>query len=477
MATNRMNGHDAMQRGKKKRGVDVASIPDRQPPNDLQAELGLVGSVILLPHVLDEVSLIVKPEHFYNSDHRTVFGCMLAMHQAGRKVDPTLLVAKLKEEGDWNGLGGAQGPAGYLSGIINAVPNAAHVAYYAEIVREKFTLREIIRASTMAISEAYDDLPPGDVIGNLNRGISIAECDAAAEPELIADIAGRVIDSLHTPVDTTSRAMTGILSLDQMLGPVMAGEMAVIAARTSLGKTSLAQQILVNSAKNGDPSLLVSLEMSEAELGTRELCRRTGIDSRRIRNGTIGHIAAEELLAAQHGMVGLPFYVWAPPRATASEIRAVARRMHARGGLKVMAIDLIGLVLPDKGKSKGNRHEEIRDISGAIKALAKELRIPIFVLAQLNREADGEEPKLSHLRDSGRIEEDADVVILLHKQRFPPNEGGDAVDAEANANGMQSRILIVAKHRNGQVGSITLGWQPVTTTFSDHSSYQTAATF
>lgn len=439
-----------------------SSLPpvERQVPHDLDAEMGVLGSIVLMPSLMDEMAGLLARDEFYYQPHGILFGHLLQLYGANRPIDPALLLDSLKSGGDLEVFGGSA----YLFKVVNSVPNAAHARHYADIVKEKFRLREIIRYTTNALSEAYDDMPSLDIMASLEAKLSLIETPLASEPITIAEAAQQVLDSLGESADTTNKAMTGILSIDEPMGPIMAGETMVVAARTSVGKTSFVQQMMVNAAEHHRTALLVSLEMSDRELGTRELCRITGIDSRRIRNNTLNHVNIQELHTAKTQLDGLPFFLWSPPRATATEIKAVAKKLKATHGLSVLAVDLIGLVAPDREQAKYRREEQIRAISAAFKAMAKELHIPIILLAQLNREADGEEPRLAHLRDSGRIEEDATTVLLLHADKSEP-----PIDTH---NGLFTRIAIIAKHRNGQVGRIKVSWHPQTTTFGDHPNEQ-----
>jgi replicative DNA helicase len=432
----------------------INQLLDRQQPYDKQAEQGVLGSIILMPSLMDELSVVLHKDDFHDPAHQVLFSHFVAIHNSNRPLDAAILVDTLKSAGDLEAAGGLI----YLSEVINAVPNAAHARHYADIVKEKYRLRQIIYHCTAALAEAYDEMPSIDITASLEAKLSVIESPLLSDPITIAEAASQVLDSIHNPADVTNKAMSGILTLDTAMGPIMAGETAVVAARTSMGKTSFVQQMMLHAAEMGRTALLVSLEMSDRELGTRELCRITGIDSRRIRNNELSHQNITELMHAQTQLVGLPFYLWSPPRATCSEIKSVAKKVRAKYGLSVLAVDLIGLVAPDREQAKYRREEQIRAISASFKAMAKELHVPVIILAQLNREADGEEPRLAHLRDSGRIEEDATTVLLLHANKTEPPINADTF----------TRFVIIAKHRNGQVGQVKVSWHPLTTSFGDH---------
>ena len=238
----------------------------------------------------------------------------------------------------------------------------------------------------------------------------------------------------------------------------MPGELGILAARPAMGKTALAMQKALHNARQGRRVLFVSLEMRNRELARRLLCQEAELDSRLLRGRRVDAAARARLQAAHEELAGLPIRLWDPASATLAEIRGVARHMRATGGLYLLIVDYLGLIKPSADSKRLQRHEQVQQTSAGLKELAKELCIPVLALCQLNREADGEEPRLSHLRESGAIEQDADMVLLLHHPEREQSKSGN----------QKKRIayLIIGKHRHGETGRIKLQWHPSETRFS-----------
>ncbi len=440
---------NAKQKQKRDQQQDMTA---RQPPFDLQAEMGVLGSIVLLPRMFAEVDPILKPEDFYDEGHGRIFRAMKAILGSGRPLDPTLLIAELRAAGDYDAVGGSA----YLSKVINAVPNAAHCVYYAEIVASKASIRQVIVECTELLTTAYDgQVEAAELMARADESIAklTSRSSSLAHIVTIADAADELIKSLENEdvVNSVNRAMFGIPTVDEALGPIMPGETCIVAARPSMGKTAFAQGVLRHSALRDRAALLVSLEMTAGEIAGRELSRGTDIDSRIIRRGDVSDREIARLRQAQQGMVGVPFYTWAPASATLQQIRSTVLQAVHKLKVKVVAVDYIGLTSqPDK--SKDSRRDHLAEVSRGLKRLAKECGIPIFVLCQLNREAEGERPNKAMLRECGAIEEDADCILFLHQ------ESKDATDR---------RLLIVDKFRGGGKGDLELKWDGPRTEFSD----------
>jgi replicative DNA helicase len=449
----------------KRSGVNGSDVPlrteliDRQPPFDLQAEAGVIGSVMLLPSIYETVEPILKASDFYDDAHRGIWLHFKALRDARRPIDLNLLIDSLKEGGDFEAVGGAA----YIKKIFDSVPNAAHAVYYAEIVHSKALKRQLIVAATEILRDAYaDDCPAEELVSqweSANAKIGKRSARVIVGPVRLDQVAAEVCDEIENPqkYSTINRAWFGLGSVDNNVGAVMPGEVCIIGARPGNGKTSLLQQIMRHSAEKSRPGIIVSLEMTHHELATRELCRISRIDSRAVREGDLSEGSKQELRQAQQSVVGMPFYMWAPPRATLSSIRSALTNAIANLDIRVAGIDYIGLISADEENRRDNRREILEKISNGIKQLARELQIPIFMLVQLNREADDAEPTLRSIRECGAIEQDADIVVFLH------SAGGNR------------KKFIVAKHRNGWIGEMTLGWIPPTTTFFDPEEEQAQA--
>lgn len=444
-------------------------ILDRQPPCSVQSETCVLGSIILLPNVCDDVALVLRPSDFYDDANRLLYEHMLRMHDAGRKIDVTILVEELKKSGVYEQIGGAS----FVANVASSVPNAAHVEHYANIVREHATRRQLIEVSTDVLQDAYDS-------NSTSR-----ELVSQAEQKVFAILEGQgtqiyssIEDILHEAMDRIDARMkgehaaggiqTGFTELDNLMGGLHSSELIILAARPSMGKTALAMNIAEHAAiKEDEPVLFVSLEMSSIELADRMLCSLARVNGHRLRNGTISQDDRHRLLETCGEISESPLFVDDSPSRTVTEIAAAARRIKRReGGLGLIVVDYLQLIEPDN--SKDPRQEQVAKMARRLKKLARELDVPLLCLSQLNRQAEASKdnrPRLSHLRESGAIEQDADVVMFVHREEYyrSPNEREQfAGQAE----------IIVAKQRNGPVGDIPLLWHKEFTRFVNAATRQ-----
>ncbi len=441
-----------------------AEILDRKLPFDLDAEMGVLGSIILMPDACDEVALIVRADDFYDDAHRRLFGHMQEMHDAGGKIDVTLLVDRLKRGGDFEAIGGAA----YLYKISQSVPNAAHARYYARIVREKSTLRSLINASTEILRDAYDDSrEPKHLLSEAEQKIfAILDNRGSATIASIRDVLHEAMDRIDARMrgeHTMGGVETGFVDLDALTGGMHNSELVILAARPSMGKTAFAMNIAEYVAFHlRVPALFVSLEMSSIELADRMLCSVAKVDGHKLRNGTISHADRLRLVEKAAEISQSPLFVDDSPSRTVSEIAAAARRIKRREGrLGLVVIDYLQLIDPDN--QQDSRQEQVARIARRLKGLAREADVPVLCLAQLNRQAEegkDHHPRLSHLRESGAIEQDADVVMFVHREEYYLR----GADKDQYA-GMAE--IIVAKQRNGPVGDIELRWEKEFTRFQN----------
>jgi replicative DNA helicase len=442
----------------------AADYFDRQPPFDLQAEIGVLGSIVLLPDVLDDVVLILRPDDFYDDAHRKLFTHMLALHEASKKIDPTLLIDRLKTAGEYEGIGGSA----YLSKIINAVPNAAHARYYAEIVRQKSTFRSLIIASTEILRDAYDEAGEApQLLSQAEQKIfAILDARGTSNVQPLKEIVMQAMDRLDARMagtHTTGGCDCGFRELDGKTGGLHNGELVVLAARPSMGKTAFAMNVAENVAHGQNiPVLFVSLEMSSIELADRLLCSVARVNGHRLRNGTVSQDDRLRLVDTASMLAKAPFFVDDSPSRTVTEIAAAARRIKRRqGALGLIIVDYLQLIEPDNPKDP--RQEQVAKIARRLKGLAREMTVPVLCLAQLNRQTEmGKEniPRLSHLRESGAIEQDADVVLFVHREEYY-HRGEDQKQYAGQAQ------IIVAKQRNGPVGEVEMEWLRDFTRFQD----------
>lgn len=437
---------------------------DRTPPFDLQAEIGVLGSIVLLPDVLDDVVMILRPDDFYDDAHRKLFLHMCGLHEANKKIDPTLLIDRLKSAGDFEAVGGSA----YLSKIINAVPNAAHATYYSEIVQQKATFRSLILASTEILRDAYDEA--GDAPQMLSQAeqkiFSILDERSHGKVLPLKEIVMQAMDRLDARMAGTHAAGSvdyGFRELDSKTGGLHQGELVILAARPSMGKTAFAMNVAEHVARDQSASVLfVSLEMSSIELADRLLCSVARVNGHRLRNGTVSQEDRLKLVDTASMLSKAPFFVDDSPSRTVTEIAAAARRIKRRqGSLGLVVIDYLQLIEPDNPKDP--RQEQVAKIARRLKGLARELEVPVMCLAQLNRQTEVSKeniPRLSHLRESGAIEQDADVVLFVHREEYY-HRGDDQKEHEGQAQ------IIVAKQRNGPVGEVDLEWLKDFTRFQD----------
>lgn len=450
---------------RKKQDAGAAEILQREPPFDLEAEMGVIGSILLLPEASDEIASL-KADDFYDDANRRIYHTLREMHDGGQKIDITLLVSRLRTSGDYEKIGGAA----YLAKLSGAVPNAAHVVYYADIVSEKSVYRQLIQSSTEILRDAYEQTS------------TAKELCAQAEQKVFAIMDGRSSQSVRSINDVLHQAMdrmearlrdeyvdggaeTGLKVFDEMTGGLHNGELIILAARPSMGKTALAMNIGEHVAiEQRAPILFVSLEMSGIELADRMLCSLSRVNGHRLRNGTISSDDHYRLIQKANEISQAPLFVDDSPSRTVSEIAAAARRIKRREeGLGLIVIDYLQLIEPDN--SRDPRQEQVAKIARRLKGLARELEVPLLCLSQLNRQAeDGKDhrPKLSHLRESGAIEQDADVVMFVHREEYY-HRGQDRAQYAGQAE------IIIAKQRNGPIGDVPLTWEADFTRFSDRA--------
>lgn len=465
-------------RGKKKREPSAAEILSRQPPFDLDAEMGVIGSILLLPDVCDDIASL-RADDFYDDANRKIYGCMREMHDAGEKIDITLLVARLKKEGDYEKVGGAA----YLAKLSSAVANAAHAAYYAEIVTEKAVYRKLIESGTEILRDAYDQASSAkELVSQAEQKVfSIMDGRSSSAVQSISDVLHQAMDRMEARLrddDVDGTALTGFSNFDEMTGGLHNGELVILAARPSMGKTALAMNIGEYAAiEQRAPVLFVSLEMSGIELADRMLCSLARVNGHRLRNGTITADDRERLIKKANEISQSPLFVDDSPSRTVSEIAAAARRIKRREDqLGLIIIDYLQLIEPDN--SRDPRQEQVAKIARRLKGLARELKVPLLCLSQLNRQAEDSKdhrPKLSHLRESGAIEQDADVVMFVHREEYY-HRGEDRAQYAGQAE------IIIAKQRNGPIGHVDLTWESDYTRFSDraaerHSEFDDYAEF
>jgi len=459
--------------GSKPRKPPVTSeILDRQPPRNLDAEKAVLGSILLLPHICDDVSLAIRPEDFYDDANRVIFEHFLSIISLSRQIDMALVVERLRTAGDYEKIGGAA----YLAEIARSVPTAANAIYYARIVRDKALLRGLINSSTEILRDAYED--GSDPREQLNRAeqkifsiLSEGQTTTVVTAHDLIHEAMVRIEQREKGEHTVAGVDTGFPGVDELTGGLHNGELIIVAARPSMGKTAFALNLAeYASTELKVPTLVCSLEMSAIELADRLLCSSARVDSHRLRNGRATIDERKKLIEAAAVLTQSPLFLDDSPSRTILEIAAVARRLKRAHKLGMVVIDYLQLVEPDNPKD--SRQEQVARIARRLKGMAREVDIPVVCLAQLNRQAEltrDNLPRLSHLRESGAIEQDADVVMFVHREEYymTPEER-EKERQDGNPRGLIGGAqIIISKQRNGPTGEVRLHWKHEFTRFEN----------
>lgn len=440
-------------------GADLLS---RLPPSNHEAECSVLGCILLVNETIDQVLDLLRADQFYDDQNRRIYGTIVEMYERGdRGIDAVTLANELERKGQLEGIGGAA----KLLEIMETVPHAAHVEYYARIVREKWLQRQLIYVCNETLKEAYHS---GDeIIDVLSRAeqrmFQISEQQEANSKLDMRSILMDTWDRINSRRDqegTVSGLHTGFVGLNELTSGYQPSELIILAARPSMGKTAFvcnSTLAVAGIAKSG--VLLFSLEQSKEELAERLLCIHAKVNGHKVRQGDLSEEENHMLLEASSELSQYPVYVDDQAGRTMTQIAAVSRRMKRQHNISLVIIDYLQLIeAEDKNQP---REQQISSITRRLKFLAKDLHIPVIALAQLNRGVEQREdkrPKLSDLRESGAIEQDADIVMFLHRP-----EAYDPEDRPGEA------FVIVAKNRSGPIGDAHLSWIRQQLRFADYS--------
>lgn len=445
---------------------------DRLPPHSIEAEQGVLGCVLLAPN--EGLGTCIEKfkrgsEVFYDLRHQVIFDQLAEMYDAKEPIDLITVQQRLKDKSQLDAVGGIT----YLAALPDCVPSAANLEYYLEIVREKHILRKMIQTCTAAVARVYDH--EGKVDGLLDEVerdvLRISEERVESTSMSMKDLVHRAINTIedyHARQGMLTGIGSGFHDFDKMTSGLHGGEMVVIAARPSMGKTSLVMNIVEHVVLEQKlPVGVFSLEMTAESLVLRMLCSRSRVNMRNIRDGFLAERDFPKLTGAAGKMATAPLYIDDTAGLSILQLRAKARRMYQQYGVKLIVIDYLQLLNASSSRIE-NRQQEIAQISNGIKALAKELKVPVIVLSQLNREMEKDKnrkPRLSDLRESGAIEQDADLVALLYKPEAE-KEDEDGLAQESDAIPVN---LLIAKQRNGPTGDVHL------TFFKGFTRFESAA--
>jgi replicative DNA helicase len=444
-------------------------VVDRIPPQNLEAEMALIGSILVDREIMGIVGEIVRSEDFYAHVHESIYGVLAHLYDRGEPLDKITVAEELRRRGDLEKVGGLS----YLSSLMDTVQTAASAAYYAKIVREKAVLRGLIHAGTRITQLGYEN--EEDVEGALDQSeqmvydIGMRQTHGEFTPvSRLLKPAFEHIDKLfHSRGDRTGLT-AGFRDIDEMTTGFQPGNFIILAARPGMGKTSFALNMAVAAAREEtDPVAFFSLEMSNDELVQRLICAEAHISMHDMRRGNIKPHHWEKISDAMGVLNELPIYLDDAGGLSVSEIRSRCRRLKSANGLSAVFIDYLQLLRPGVLTKGSNRNEELSDICRTLKTTAKDLGVPIVALAQLNRGVEArtdKRPMLSDLRDSGSLEQEADMVAFLFREGYYHNDVPEPDLTE----------FIVAKHRNGPTGTVKLRFQREYTLFvpyGDESHY------
>jgi replicative DNA helicase len=443
----------------------MKSAIERVPPQNIEAEIAVLGSILLDKSLIDVAGEKLKPEHFYRKEHQLIFKSILELYNEDKPVDLISLTDCLKKKGELKKIGGSS----FLSSLVSAIPTPANIEHYASIVREKATLRELIDVSNDITNRCYVGKEDGSkILDKAEQQIfNIAQQKIASDfvsiKELISDSI-ELAEKLSKKKEYITGLPTGFKDLDTRTSGLHPSELVIVAGRPSMGKTSLALNIARNVAVIEKKSVAIfSLEMSKEQVVQRLLCVEARVDSHKLRTGFLAEEDWPKLTMGAGALFEAPLFIDDSSTLNALELRAKARRLKSKEDIALIVLDYIQLMSAEI--SAQNRQQEIAEISRALKGLARELKIPIIAVSQLSRrvETRGEShrPILSDLRESGALEQDADVVMLLLREEYY-NPDNEEVKGKAELN--------IAKQRNGPVGSIDLVFLKEYTRFEDLSA-------
>lgn len=437
---------------------------DRSVPFDLQAERATLGAILLERDAIITIAPWLPSEYFYLEKHALIYEAMLACYNRREPPDLATVAAELRRQERLELVGGL----GYLSDLAAEVPTAVHIEYYARVVERTAVLRRLIEAGGKIAALGYDETADLDV--TLDR--AEAELFNVSQRRSTQDFVaiGQVVNQLFTQIESLQErrgevagVATGYPDLDGLTGGLQPSDLIILAARPSVGKTSLALSLAYNVAFLSNATVgIFSLEMSRDQLVQRVLAMHTGIDMQRLRTG---NLRGDELNLAFEGMgvlSELPIYIEDSPGLSITEVRSKARRLAAEVGVDLLMIDYLQLM---SGRRSDNRVQEVTEISRGLKSLARELNVPVIALSQLSRAVEGRQshvPMLSDLRESGSIEQDADIVMFIYREEL--------YDKDTDKKGIAE--IHIAKHRNGPLGVIPLRFEPRTTRFYNLERYR-----
>jgi len=450
----------------------MSDVPShRLPPQSLEGEMSVLGGVLLENEALNKALEILRPDDFYRDSHRKIFSALIDLSNRSEPADLVTLTAALQQQGALEAVGGSS----YLATLVDYVPTAANITYYCKLVKEKAIARHLIRVATEIATRGYEG---GEVEKSLDWAEkSIFEITGMktrpsyfATRDILKDTF-KTIEKLFERKELVTGVPSGFTDLDTMTAGLQPGDLVIIAARPSMGKTAFILNLVEYAAvhyQNKAPTIIFSLEMSKESLVQRMLCSISKVDASRLRTGHLGESDWPKLTNGAGLLSEAPIYIDDTPAISVLELRAKARRLKAEKNLGLIVVDYLQLMT---GHNAENRQQEISEISRSLKALAKELSVPVVALSQLNRSLENrtdKRPIMADLRESGAIEQDADVIMFIYretvycdacKKRDGSCDKGHEKDAE----------IVIGKQRNGPIGTVHLTFRGEYTRFENQS--------
>lgn len=438
----------------------------RVQPQALPLEEAVLGAILIDKDGLPAVIEILKKESFYKDAHQEIYGVMLSLFEKQQPIDILTVHEVLKKEGKLDMIGGVN----YLMDLSNKVASSANIEFHARIITQKFIQRELIRVSTLTIKDSFDDHKDVlELLDDAERGLyDITDQNLNTGYESVGSVAVKVqkeIDTMRAKGDDLTGVTTGFAELDKMTNGWQPSDLIIIAARPGMGKTAFTLSLAKNAAEHGHPVVIFSLEMANNQLVSRLISMDSEINSRTLRNGQLGEGEFRRLHDSVAKLSEVPIFVDDTPALNIFELRAKCRRLKQNHGIKMVVIDYLQLMSAAPSSGRGNREQEISSISRALKGMAKELNVPVIALSQLSRAVEtrggDKKPQLSDLRESGAIEQDADIVTFIYRPGYYELESEDFDTPKDLAQ------IIISKHRNGGLGTVDLRFIPEYVKFTD----------
>jgi replicative DNA helicase len=431
--------------------VKVNDMLEKVPPHNIDAEQSVLGAILIDKHSINQVTKFLQPEDFYLQSHKTIFEAMLSLDEAGEPVDLLTVTEYLRKKGDLDKIGGAA----YVASLTNVVPTSAHIEHYGRIVEENALLRNLIHLATRISTKSYQGAEDAErLMQDAERMLAeLGNRRISAVFESLREIIVNSLQNLQYIYEHKGEITgipTGFKDLDKMCSGLQMGDLIIVAARPSMGKTSLGMQVAFQAAKRMQKGVAVfSLEMSKEQLVQRMLCSEAGVNLHKLRSGGLNEDDWGILMSKGREMAKIPLYIDDSAILTVRQVKSKVRRLQAEKGICLIVIDYLQLM--QGGGRVENRQQEIAEISRSLKGLAKELNVPVLALAQLSRSVEqrqDKKPIMSDLRESGSLEQDADVIMFIYRDEY--------YNPESEKKGIAE--IIIGKQRNGPVGIVELAF-------------------